>query len=184
MVIGIRTVGVVLMSAMLITLATIARFWMAHISYNLLVAMLIAVFSSVAETFVSNIIPFMPTGLLIVHIMSIIANFSFLISCYCRISKKTINILYDYKTKEVLDKTYILDLVRKQYVLLTAEEWVRQHMLHYLIHHCSYPKGLSCLEKRTYGGARYYRPDIILCDKFSVAKMVIKGESTLYLTDK
>lgn len=48
----------------------------------------------------------------------------------------------EYKTKQVLDKTYILDVVRKKYVLLTPEEWVRQHMLHYLIHHCLYPKRL------------------------------------------
>lgn len=81
---------------------------------------------------------------------------------------------FDYKTKRVLDKIYILDLVRKKYVLLTPEEWVRQHMLHYLMHHLSYPKGLCCLEKRIYSGTRYYRPDIILCDKFGVAKMVVE----------
>ncbi|TSJ81412.1 MAG: type I restriction enzyme HsdR N-terminal domain-containing protein [Candidatus Cardinium sp.] len=81
---------------------------------------------------------------------------------------------FDYKTKQTLDKTYILDLVRKKYVLLTPEEWVRQHMLHYLIHYLSYPKGLCRLEKRIYGAARYYRPDIILCDKFGVAKMVVE----------
>lgn len=81
---------------------------------------------------------------------------------------------FEYKTRQVLGKTYILDLVRKKYVLLTPEEWVRQHMLHYLMHHCSYPKGLCCLEKRIYRDARYYRPDIILCDTFGIAKMVVE----------
>ncbi|CAH2560247.1 type I restriction enzyme HsdR N-terminal domain-containing protein [Cardinium endosymbiont of Oedothorax gibbosus] len=92
---------------------------------------------------------------------------------------------FDYKTKQVLDKTYILDLVRKKYVLLTPEEWVRQHMLHYLIHHRSYPKGLCCLEKRIYRGTRYYRPDIILRDKLGVAKMVVECKAPyITLTNK
>ncbi|CCM09990.1 Type I restriction enzyme R protein [Cardinium endosymbiont cEper1 of Encarsia pergandiella] len=92
---------------------------------------------------------------------------------------------FDYKTKQVLNKTYILDLVRKKYVLLTPEEWVRQHMLHYLIHYCSYPKGLCCLEKRIYNGMSYYRPDIMVCDKFGVTKMVVECKAHyIKLTDK
>ncbi|MDN5246716.1 MAG: type I restriction enzyme HsdR N-terminal domain-containing protein [Candidatus Cardinium sp.] len=88
---------------------------------------------------------------------------------------------FDYKTKQVLNKAYILDPVRKKYVLLTPEEWVRQHMLHYLIHHCGYPKGLCCLEKRIYGGKRYYRPDIICCDTLGTAKMVVECKAP-YIT--
>lgn len=87
-VIGIKTVGVVLMSAMLITPATTARFWTAKISYIILIAMLIAMFSSLTGSFVSFAIPSMPTGPCIVLIMSLIAYFSFRISWYCRISKK------------------------------------------------------------------------------------------------
>ncbi len=44
------------------------------------------------------------------------------------------------------DKAYILDIVRKKHVRLTPEEWVRQHLLHYLIQHLSYPKALLKLE--------------------------------------
>ncbi len=88
---------------------------------------------------------------------------------------------FDYKIKQAFNKTYILDLVRKKYLLLTPEEWVRQHMLHYLMHYLAYPKGLCCLEKRIYGGRRYYRPDIIICDKFGVAKMVVECKAP-YIT--
>lgn len=87
-VIGIRTVGVVLMSAMLITPATTARFWTANIPYIMLFAMLIALFSSLAGTFISYIIPSMPTGPWIVLIMSLIAYSSFLIVWCGRIFKK------------------------------------------------------------------------------------------------
>ena len=81
---------------------------------------------------------------------------------------------FNYKTKQESNKIYILDLVRKKYLLLTPEEWVRQHMLNYLIHHLSYPKGLFRLEKKINGVARYYRPDIVLCDRLGVAKMIIE----------
>lgn len=81
---------------------------------------------------------------------------------------------FDYKIKKISNKIYILDPVRKKYVLLTPEEWVRQHVLHYLIHHLSYPKGLCRLEKRVCVGPRHYRPDILLCDNFGIIKMVVE----------
>ncbi|RYZ82789.1 MAG: restriction endonuclease subunit R, partial [Moraxellaceae bacterium] len=45
----------------------------------------------------------------------------------------------------------IYDMFRKKYVVLTPEEWVRQHMLHFLTGHLHYPKGLIKVE----GGLRY-----------------------------
>ncbi len=87
-VMGIRAVGVVLMSAMLITPATTARFWTANMAYVILFAMLIALFASLTGTFFSYLIPSMPTGPWIVVIMSLIAYLSFLIDWCCRIGKK------------------------------------------------------------------------------------------------
>ncbi|MCT4696892.1 MAG: metal ABC transporter permease [Candidatus Cardinium sp.] len=87
-VIGIRAVGVVLMSAMLITPATTARFWTAKISYIMLFATLIALFASLTGAFISYLVPAMPTGPWIVLIMSLIAYSSFLISWCCRMFKK------------------------------------------------------------------------------------------------
>ena len=87
-VIGIRAVGVVLMSAMLITPATTARFWTAKIAYIMLFAALIALFSSLTGTFISYMVPSMPTGPWIILIMSLIAYGSFLIAWYCLVFKK------------------------------------------------------------------------------------------------
>lgn len=39
-------------------------------------------------------------------------------------------------------KLYIWDILRRKYVRLTPEEWVRQHFTHYLIAHLSYPPNL------------------------------------------
>lgn len=88
-VIGIRTVGVVLMSAMLITPATTARFWTNNIRYIMLFSILISLFSSLIGTFISYTVPSMPTGPWIVLIMSFIAYISFIISWCSRLCKKT-----------------------------------------------------------------------------------------------
>lgn len=40
----------------------------------------------------------------------------------------------------------IYDILRRRYVTLTPEEWVRQHFIHYLIDHQSYPAGLMANE--------------------------------------
>jgi hypothetical protein len=42
----------------------------------------------------------------------------------------------------------IWDELRKKKLVLTQEEWVRQHLVHYLIQHLNYPAGLSITEKK------------------------------------
>jgi hypothetical protein len=55
---------------------------------------------------------------------------------------------FEYKVRKEADKTYIFDLLRKKYVVLTPEEWVRQHIVHFLIAN-KYPKSLMKLEQGT-----------------------------------
>ena len=40
---------------------------------------------------------------------------------------------FDFKLKKNKDKIFIYDLVRKNWFLLTPEEWVRQHWIHYFL---------------------------------------------------
>lgn len=50
----------------------------------------------------------------------------------------------------------IYDDVRRQYVALTPEEWVRQHCLHWLVHHKHYPIGRCSVERMITGtGMRF-----------------------------
>lgn len=58
---------------------------------------------------------------------------------------------FDYKVKQVNGKPYIFDIIRKKYVSLTPEEWVRQHFIHLLITHYNYPRSLFAVET----GMRY-----------------------------
>lgn len=40
---------------------------------------------------------------------------------------------YPYKVKQEKDKILIFDELRRRYVTLTPEEWVRQHFVAYLV---------------------------------------------------
>jgi hypothetical protein len=68
----------------------------------------------------------------------------------------------------------IFDVVRKKYVRLTSEEWVRQHFLHYLIDHLAYPQALIRLEQ----GVRYnrlrHRPDIVVYNRLAKPLMLVE----------
>src|SRR5690606_15557533 len=49
---------------------------------------------------------------------------------------------YAFQLREENKKVYIFDDLRKKYLLVTPEEWVRQHWIQYLINHKGYPKTL------------------------------------------
>lgn len=50
--------------------------------------------------------------------------------------------IFQPKLKKIAGEVFIFDLIRKKYLLLTPEEWVRQSFLHYLIKHKGYPLSL------------------------------------------
>ena len=53
---------------------------------------------------------------------------------------------FSLKIKEDQNQRFIYDEVRKKYLVLTPEEWVRQHVIHYIIKEKGYPKSLIKLE--------------------------------------
>lgn len=53
---------------------------------------------------------------------------------------------FDYKVKNVDGKPFIFDLIRRKFVALTPEEWVRQHFINLLITHYRYPRALFAIE--------------------------------------
>ena len=52
----------------------------------------------------------------------------------------------DFKVKKSEGKVWIFDGVRKKFVVLTPEEWVRQNFVNYLIEELLYPKSLFRIE--------------------------------------
>lgn len=53
---------------------------------------------------------------------------------------------YEFKIINKNNKPYIFDVLRKRYVALLPEEWVRQHLCHYLIVEKQFPTGLMKIE--------------------------------------
>jgi len=55
---------------------------------------------------------------------------------------------FEIKTRKTeTGKTEVFDAIRKKYIVLTPEEWVRQHFLNYLINIKGYPSSLIAVEK-------------------------------------
>ncbi len=57
---------------------------------------------------------------------------------------------------------YIYDIIRKKNIMLTPEEWVRQHMIHYLHNYLGYPKGLIKVESGVLYNTKLKRSDIVI----------------------
>ena len=69
---------------------------------------------------------------------------------------------FDFKIKGEEGKEIIFDEVRKQWVRLTPEEWVRQNMLQYLVQTLQYPAALIAVEKELKMGELKKRFDILI----------------------
>ena len=68
---------------------------------------------------------------------------------------------YAYKFYERGEKPYIFDPIRKKYVYLSKEEWVRQHIINLLLIK-GYPPGLIQVEKQLRLYRRIKRLDILV----------------------
>lgn len=79
----------------------------------------------------------------------------------------------------------IFDVLRRKYVALTPEEWVRQHFVHFLIEHKGYPTALLANEIELRIGGKHLRADTLLYNKELRPHMLIEYKSpTIALTQK
>ena len=69
---------------------------------------------------------------------------------------------YSFRIKKVNDKLFIFDEIRKKFVALQPEEWVRQHVIRFLIEEKKYPKSLINVEKELTINGLSKRYDIVV----------------------
>ena len=69
---------------------------------------------------------------------------------------------YQFLLKNSENKVRIFDVIRKKFVDLQPEEWVRQHVLHFLIETKKYPKSLINVEKQLTINSLKKRYDIVI----------------------
>ena len=69
---------------------------------------------------------------------------------------------YPIKLKEVKGEKYIFDVIRKKYLKLQPEEWVRQNFIHFLIQEKNYPASLIEIEKGLKVNSLQKRADVVI----------------------
>ena len=64
--------------------------------------------------------------------------------------------------------------MRKRWLVLTGEEWVRQNFLQYIVHVKNYPASLIAVEKEIYLGELKKRCDIVVYNRDTLPWMIIE----------
>ena len=71
---------------------------------------------------------------------------------------------YEFRLKEINQKRFIFDEIRKKYIELTPEEWVRQNCIKFLINEKKFKKNLISIEKKIQLNNTTKRFDILVHD--------------------
>ena len=69
---------------------------------------------------------------------------------------------YSFRFKNSENKVSIFDSIRKKFILLTPEEWVRQHVIEFLLNEKKYSKSLINVEKVVKVNGMNKRYDVIV----------------------
>ena len=83
----------------------------------------------------------------------------------------------DIDVKIIESKKYIFDLIRKKYLILTPEEWVRQNLIRYFINDLNYPRGLIKTESSLKYNNLEKRSDILIFNNDMTHFLVVECKS-------
>jgi hypothetical protein len=81
---------------------------------------------------------------------------------------------YQPKIKKENNTEFIFDTIRKKWIVLTPEEWVRQNFLQYLIVEKKYPATLISVEKEIKLGDLKKRFDIVVYDNNTTPWLIVE----------
>ncbi|WP_031427699.1 type I restriction enzyme HsdR N-terminal domain-containing protein [Flavimarina sp. Hel_I_48] len=81
---------------------------------------------------------------------------------------------YPFRIKNKENKLFLFDLVRKKFIRLTPEEWVRQHVVWYLHYELNYPLSLINVEKEILLHHTKKRYDIVVFDKKGNIQLIVE----------
>lgn len=81
---------------------------------------------------------------------------------------------YDFRFKNSENKVYIFDVIRKKFVMLQPEEWVRQHVTHYILQEKKYPISLINVEKQLKINQLVKRYDIVVFNPDGSIKILVE----------
>ena len=81
---------------------------------------------------------------------------------------------FELNLKKEANQTWIFDPIRRKYVVLTPEEWVRQHFINYLIQHLGYPRSLIKVESGLSVHKMIRRSDLLVYDRTGSPHMLVE----------
>ncbi len=81
---------------------------------------------------------------------------------------------YTFRFKNSENKIAAFDEIRKKFIILTPEEWVRLHTIQYLISELNYPKSLINVEKQLKLGKRIKRYDIVVHNSHGEIHIIVE----------
>ena len=81
---------------------------------------------------------------------------------------------YKFRIKSTKNKYVIFDIIRKKYVSLTPEEWVRQHIIHFLVEEKKYPLSLIAIEKKLTINKLTKRTDILVFNTEGLPHIIVE----------
>ena len=81
---------------------------------------------------------------------------------------------YSFRFKNSENNTHIFDVIRKKFVVLQPEEWVRQHCVQYLIQEKNYPISLINVEKVILINGLKKRYDIVVFNPDGSITLVVE----------
>ncbi len=81
---------------------------------------------------------------------------------------------YNFTLKTENGKQYIFDSIRRKYILLTPEEWVRQNFIQYLIHEKKYPQSLMAVEKQITMNGKLFRFDLLMYNRNGYPNLMVE----------
>ncbi len=85
---------------------------------------------------------------------------------------------YTFRFKNSENKIAIFDEIRKKFIILTPEEWVRQHVIRFLIEEYNYPKSLINVEKLLKINGLTKRYDIVVYNNDGTIHILVECKST------
>lgn len=81
---------------------------------------------------------------------------------------------FDKKIIQKEGKPFIFDIIRRQHVALTPEEWVRQHFVHFLIAHKGFPQALMANEVQLKLNGMSRRCDTVVYDRTLRPRVIVE----------
>jgi len=91
---------------------------------------------------------------------------------------------FEFKLKTRDNKTFIFDILRKKLILLTPEEWVRQHVIHFLVSTKNISATLIGIEKKIVINKMTKRFDLVVFDNNGKLNLLIECKAPSVKVDK